>query len=130
MIQWKSFCPLLISPLTFRSPSAGTRGRVYRRDVRCGRGFLMTPLLVFLGSPGVAVASSANYIAASSFSGALSYGRRRLVDAKLSAALLAGGLLETFSSIWLFQKLRALGQLDQVISSMSYLLLLTLVGGT
>jgi uncharacterized membrane protein YfcA len=95
-----------------------------------GGGFLMTPLLVFLGTgPGVAVASSANYIAASSFSGALSYWRRRLVDVNLSAALLARGLLETFSSIWLFQKLRALGQLDQVIR-ISYLLLLTLVGGT
>ena len=61
-----------------------------------GGGFLMTPLLVFLGiGPGVAVASSANYIAASSFSGALSYWRRRMVDLKLSAALFAGAVLGT-----------------------------------
>ena len=94
-----------------------------------GGGFLMTPLLVFLGiGPGVAVASSANYIAASSFSGALSYWRRRMVDLKLSAALFAGGVLGTFSGIWLFQKLRALGQLDLFIS-ISYLLLLLTVGG-
>jgi uncharacterized protein len=94
-----------------------------------GGGFLMTPLLVFLGiGPGVAVASSANYIAASSFSGALSYWRRRMVDLKLSAALFAGGLLGTFSGIWLFQKLRVLGQLDLFIS-ISYLLLLLTVGG-
>ena len=94
-----------------------------------GGGFLMTPLLVFLGiGPGVAVASSANYIAASSFSGALSYWRRRMVDLKLSGALFAGGVLGTFSGIWLFQKLRALGQLDLFIS-ISYLLLLLTVGG-
>jgi uncharacterized membrane protein YfcA len=94
-----------------------------------GGGFLMTPLLVFLGiGPGVAVASSANYIAASSFSGALSYWRRRMVDLKLSAVLFAGGVLGTFSGIWLFQKLRALGQLDLFIS-ISYLLLLLTVGG-
>jgi uncharacterized protein len=94
-----------------------------------GGGFLMTPLLVFLGiGPGVAVASSANYIAASSFSGALSYWRRRMIDLKLSAALFAGGVLGTFSGIWLFQKLRALGQLDLFIS-ISYLLLLLTVGG-
>jgi uncharacterized membrane protein YfcA len=94
-----------------------------------GGGFLMTPLLVFLGiGPGVAVASSANYIAASSFSGALSYWRRRMVDLKLSAVLFAGGVLGTFTGIWLFQKLRALGQLDLFIS-ISYLVLLLTVGG-
>ena len=94
-----------------------------------GGGFLMTPLLVFLGiGPGVAVASSANYIAAASFSGALSYWRRRMVDLKLSAALFAGAVLGTASGIWLFQKLRELGQLDLFIS-ISYLLLLMTVGG-
>jgi uncharacterized membrane protein YfcA len=94
-----------------------------------GGGFLMTPLLVFLGiAPGVAVASSANYMAASSFSGALNYWRRRMVDPKLSAALFAGGLLGTFTGIWLFQQLRALGQLDLFIS-ISYLILLLGVGG-
>jgi uncharacterized protein len=94
-----------------------------------GGGFLMTPLLVFLGiGPAVAVASSASYMAASSFSGALSYWRRRMVDLKLSSTLFAGGLLGTFSGVWLFTKLRALGQLDLLIS-ISYLILLTAVGG-
>src|SRR5262245_7372593 len=95
-----------------------------------GGGFLMTPFLVFLGiAPSVAVASSANYIAASSFSGALSYWRRGMVDLRLSTALFAGGLLGTFSGIWLFQHLRAIGQLDLFIN-ISYLLLLTVVGGS
>jgi uncharacterized membrane protein YfcA len=45
-----------------------------------GGGFLMTPLLIFVGiAPAVAVASVASHIAASSFSGAISYWRRRAI---------------------------------------------------
>lgn len=94
-----------------------------------GGGFLMTPLLIFLGiPPGVAVASVATHITASSFSGMLSYWRRRAVDLQMAAALLAGGLLGTWSGIWLFTTLRAIGQLDLMIA-FSYLILLTAVGG-
>ena len=54
-----------------------------------GGGFLMTPLLIFVGiAPAVAVASVASHIAASSFSGALSYWRRRAIDPLLAAVLL------------------------------------------
>ncbi len=50
-----------------------------------GGGFLMTPLLIFIGiSPAVAVASVSSHMAASSFSGALSYWRRRAIDPALS----------------------------------------------
>src|SRR5665811_1277563 len=46
-----------------------------------GGGFLMTPLLIFIGvSPAVAVASVASHIAASSFSGAINYWNRRALD--------------------------------------------------
>ena len=94
-----------------------------------GGGFLMTPLLIFLGiPPGVAVASVASHITASSFSGALSYWRRRAVDIQMVAALLSGGLLGTLSGVWIFTKLRSLGQLDLLIS-FSYLIMLTVVGG-
>src|SRR6266702_1418911 len=49
-----------------------------------GGGFLMTPLLIFVGiAPAVAVASVASHIAASSFSGAISYWRRRAIDPPL-----------------------------------------------
>lgn len=93
-----------------------------------GGGFLMTPLLIFLGiSPGVAVATVATHITASSFSGMLSYWRRRSVDVQLAAALLTGGLLGTGTGIWIFATLRALGQLDLLIS-ICYLFLLTSVG--
>ncbi len=94
-----------------------------------GGGFLMTPLLIFLGiPPGVAVASVATHITASSFSGALSYSRRRAVDIQMAMALLAGGMFGTWSGIWIFTTLRSLGQLDLMIA-FSYLILLTSVGG-
>jgi uncharacterized membrane protein YfcA len=94
-----------------------------------GGGFLMTPLLIFLGiPPGVAVASVATHITASSFSGALSYSRRRAVDIQMAMALLAGGMFGTWSGIWIFTTLRSVGQLDLMIA-FSYLILLTSVGG-
>ena len=55
-----------------------------------GGGFLMTPLLIFIGiAPAVAVASVASHIAASSFSGAIAYWRRRAIDTAL-----AGGTID------------------------------------
>jgi uncharacterized membrane protein YfcA len=93
-----------------------------------GGGFLMTPLLIFLGiSPAVAVASVTGHISASSFSGAISYWRRRAVDLALAFVLLAGGLIGTVSGVWLFTLLRAIGQLDITIG-ISYVLLLGIVG--
>jgi uncharacterized membrane protein YfcA len=93
-----------------------------------GGGFLMTPFLIFLGiPPGVAVASVASHITASSFSGALSYWRRRAVDVPLAIALLAGGLIGTTTGVWIFTALRSLGQLDLLIA-FSYLIMLTAVG--
>jgi hypothetical protein len=93
-----------------------------------GGGFLMTPLLIFLGiSPAVAVASVTGHIAASSCSGAISYWRRRAIDVALVCMLLGGGILGTAFGVWLFTTLRALGQLDLVIG-ISYVLLLGIVG--
>ena len=94
-----------------------------------GGGFLMTPLLIFIGiSPAVAVASVASHVAASSFSGAISYWRRRALDPALAGMLLVGGLIGTTAGVWLFTLLRRLGQLDLTIS-VSYLTLLGIVGG-
>ena len=59
-----------------------------------GGGFLMTPLLIFSGIPSaVAVATEANQIVASSFSGALVHFRRKSIDFKLGGLLLVGGLV-------------------------------------
>ena len=94
-----------------------------------GGGFLMTPLLIFVGiAPAVAVASVASHIAASSFSGALSYWRRRAIDPALALVLLSGGIIGTALGVWTFTLLRSLGQLDLMIA-LSYVVLLTTVGG-
>jgi uncharacterized membrane protein YfcA len=94
-----------------------------------GGGFLMTPLLIFVGvTPAVAVASVASHIAASSFSGALNYWRRRAIDPSLAMMLLIGGVIGTGIGVWLFSVLRSHDQLDLVIG-LSYVTLLTAVGG-
>jgi uncharacterized membrane protein YfcA len=94
-----------------------------------GGGFLMTPLLIFIGvSPAVAVATVSSHIVASSFTGAISYWRKRAIDMSLAMMLLSAGILGTASGIWLFDALRALDQLELMIS-LSYVTLLTTVGG-
>jgi uncharacterized protein len=94
-----------------------------------GGGFLMTPLLIFIGiTPAVAVASVASHIAASSFSGAISYWRKRAVDIALALMLLGGGIVGTAVGVWLFTILRSLDQLDLAIG-LSYVTLLSIVGG-
>jgi uncharacterized membrane protein YfcA len=93
-----------------------------------GGGFLMTPLLIFLGiSPAVAVATVPSHIAASSFSSAISYWRRNAIDLPLALMLLVGGVLGTSAGVALFTLLRRLGQLDVTIG-LSYVVLLTGVG--
>ncbi len=93
-----------------------------------GGGFLMTPLLIFIGiSPAVAVASVSSHMAASSFSGALSYWRRRAIDPALSMVMLTGGVTGTALGVWIFALLRSVGQLDLIIA-LSYVALLTTVG--
>lgn len=93
-----------------------------------GGGFLMTPLLIFVGiSPAVAVASVSTHIAASSCSGAISYWRRQAIDIPLAMMLLAGGIVGTATGVWLFTLLRTVDQLDLIIG-LSYVTLLTVVG--
>ena len=82
-----------------------------------GGGFLMTPLLIFSGiPPAVAVATEANQIVASSFSGALVHFRRKSIDFKLGTLLLIGGLFGSLFGVLLFRFLRQVGQLDLIIS--------------
>ncbi len=93
-----------------------------------GGGFLMTPLLIFIGvPPAVSVASVASHVAASSFSGALSYWRKNAIDFALAFMLLGGGLIGTAAGVWLFTVLRSADQLDLVIG-IAYLLLLGSIG--
>ena len=93
-----------------------------------GGGFLMTPLLIFIGvQPAVAVASVTSHVAASSFSGAIAYWRRRAIDVTLALTLLAGGIVGSAGGVALFTWLRALDQLDLMIG-LSYVALLGVVG--
>ena len=59
-----------------------------------GGGFLITPLLFFIGvPPTVAVATGANQVVASSVSGVLAHIRRRTVDFRMGWVLLALSLI-------------------------------------
>ncbi|MEH7905472.1 sulfite exporter TauE/SafE family protein [Rhizobium laguerreae] len=94
-----------------------------------GGGFLITPLLIFYNIPPVvAVATGANQVVASSISGAISHFRRGSLDVKLGTVLLVGGLAGATVGIWIFSLLRAIGQLDLIISLM-YVIFLGTVGG-
>ena len=93
-----------------------------------GGGFLMTPLLIFIGiPPAVAVASSASQLAASSMTGSISYWRRGALDIKLGMVLLAGGLAGTLLGVVFFNAMRRIGQLETVIV-LSYVTLLGTIG--
>ena len=94
-----------------------------------GGGFLITPLLIFYNiPPAIAVATGANQVVASSFSGALSHMKRGTLDFKLGTVLLAGGVVGSTIGIYVFSILRELGQLDLFISLL-YVVLLGTVGG-
>jgi uncharacterized protein len=94
-----------------------------------GGGFLMTPMLVFLGiPPAVAVGSMANHVAASSLSSAIAYGRRRAVDFRMGGVLAAGGAVGSVVGVELFRWLRLLGQADMVVA-ISYFVFLGAIGG-
>jgi len=93
-----------------------------------GGGFLMTPLLFFIGIPPVvAVATEANQIVASSFSGVLAHLRRKSVDFKMGTILLTGGLLGAACGVVIFNYLKALGQVDLLIR-LCYVAFLGIIG--
>ena len=93
-----------------------------------GGGFLMTPLLIFIGIPApVAVASEANQIVASSVSGVIAHWRRGNVDFKMGGVLLAGGFVGSYLGVELFAWLRTIGQIDLVIR-LSFVFFLGIIG--
>ncbi|MBT8409626.1 MAG: sulfite exporter TauE/SafE family protein, partial [Alphaproteobacteria bacterium] len=93
-----------------------------------GGGFLMTPLLFFIGiPPAVAVATEANQIVASSFSGVLAHLRRKSVDLRMGAVLLVGGLIGAALGVQVFNMLKAVGQVDLLVK-LCYVLFLGVIG--
>ncbi|MFT4716853.1 MAG: putative membrane protein YfcA [Paracoccaceae bacterium] len=94
-----------------------------------GGGFLMTPLLFFIGiPPAVAVATEANIIVASSFSGVLAHLKRKTVDLKMGSVLLAGGLFGAAIGVQVFKILKQMGQVELLVT-LSYVVFLGAVGG-
>ena len=93
-----------------------------------GGGFLMTPILIFIGvPPAVAVGTEANQIVAASVSGVLAHWSRGNVDFKMGSVLLLGGLAGSSFGVWLFAVLREIGQIDLVIL-LSYVTFLGIIG--
>ena len=94
-----------------------------------GGGFLMTPLLFFIGiPPAVAVATEANQIVASSFSGVLAHLKRKNVDFKMGGVLLIGGLIGAGLGVFVFNYLKSMGQVDLLVK-LCYVVFLGIVGG-
>ena len=93
-----------------------------------GGGFLITPLLFFIGvPPAVAVATGVNQVVAASISGVLTHLKRKTVDLRMGSVLLAGGLVGSLVGIWFFTLMSRLGQIDLLVQ-LSYVLFLGVIG--
>ena len=93
-----------------------------------GGGFLMTPILIFLGIPPVyAVANGANNILAASVSGSLAHYFKNQIDVKMGILILIGGLLGSILGIEIFKYFKKEGSINSLIS-ISYFILLSTIG--
>jgi uncharacterized protein len=95
-----------------------------------GGGFLMTPLLIFIGIPAaVAAATDAAQITAGATSGALSHSRLGNVDFKMGFFIIGGGWTGGFVGVQLVRVLRNLGNFDFFLK-LVYVLVLGFIGLT
>ena len=93
-----------------------------------GGGFLMTPVLIFLGiPPAFAVANESNNILGTSVSGALTHWFRKTLDYKMGLFVVSGGILGTIVGIIIFGYLKAIGIVN-VIISLAYIYMLVMIG--
>jgi uncharacterized protein len=93
-----------------------------------GGGFILTPLLIFLGvPPAVAVGTSASQVVAASVSGAVGHWRRNNVDLQMGLLLIAGGFAGALVGVKVLSFLIAHGQLEPFVA-VSYVVLLGVVG--
>ena len=96
--------------------------------VGVGGGFLTTPILIFYGiPPSVAVASATTQITGTSISGVLAHRRRKGVDYRMGAVIIAGGVAGALAGGFLFSLLQALGQIDTVVLLL-YVIMLGSIG--
>ena len=93
-----------------------------------GGGFLMTPLLFFIGiPPAIAVATESNQIVATSVSGAIAHFKRKALDLKMGTILTSGGITGSLIGIFIFKFLNKIGQLELIIT-LCYILFLGIIG--
>ncbi|HEX9052802.1 MAG TPA: sulfite exporter TauE/SafE family protein [Anaeromyxobacter sp.] len=93
-----------------------------------GGGFLLTPLLMFLGiSPVVAAASGSAAIVAAGTTGTLEHSRAGTVDFKMAFVLFAGGALGSVAGVELLHLLNRLGPANSVIRVL-YVVMLGTIG--
>jgi uncharacterized membrane protein YfcA len=93
-----------------------------------GGGFLMTPLLIFIGIPAaVAAATDAAQITAGASSGALSHSRLGNVDFKMGLIIVIGGWSGGYAGVQLVAVLRHMGNFDFFLK-LVYVLVLGFIG--
>ena len=93
-----------------------------------GGGFLLTPILIFLGIPPIyAVANGANNILAASVSGTIGHWFKDQLDIKMGILIIAGGVVGAIFGIFLFKYFLLQGSVNKIISIM-YCILLSGIG--
>ncbi len=93
-----------------------------------GGGFLMTPLLIFMGiPPATAVGTESVQILGSSVSGAMAHGLKKNIDYEIGIFLLVGGIFGSTIGVILFNFLKESGNIDLIIK-FSYILFLAIIG--
>lgn len=93
-----------------------------------GGGFLITPLLIFIGVPApVAVGTGAQQVVATSVSGVFAHWRRGTVDVPMGIVLTVGGLVGSGLGSWAFSALRKAGTIDVVVA-IAYVIFLGTIG--
>lgn len=93
-----------------------------------GGGFILTPLLIFLGvPPAIAVGTGASQVVAASVSSAMGHWRRNNVDTDMGIVLIAGGFVGVVLGVRVLSFLRAQGQLELFVT-LAYVVLLGAVG--
>jgi len=93
-----------------------------------GGGFLMTPLLIFMGIPAsTAVGTESVQILGSSVSGAIAHGRKKNIDYEIGIFLLIGGIFGSTVGVIIFNFLKESGNLDLIINIL-YVIFLMIIG--
>ncbi len=93
-----------------------------------GGGFLMTPLLIFMGiPPATAVGTESVQILGSSVSGAMAHGIKKNIDYEIGGFLLIGGIFGSTLGVILFNFFKESGNIDLIIKFL-YVLFLAIIG--